>query len=290
MSDRTLCTASNFRRDVEQASFKTLFKVSDCTATADDWAMNMYGSCHPNRHSKLTPTMANVGNNSGRLIVFIRFFWRKSSKSKQQVTRVTQSTQTDHDSTLSDPPISVSVKSESGLGSSASDTNIFQVTRATQTDSDSTLSDPPSSVSVIKPEAASPPSDDIFFDEIEELIRRYESVKLTGEAALLLRHIDRFKNGPVDVSGSPPRTPAKKSIPSDIGGMTPPPSPEKEHLLSSFETSLTAVPECEIRTPVEEDLSWDNIPFSSKKKGDFMKKFGCTEYEWRVARVRALHV
>jgi hypothetical protein len=250
--------------------------------------MNMYGSCHPHRYSKLTPTMASVGNNSGRLIVFIRFFWRKSSKSKPQVTRVTQATQTDSDPTLSDPPLTVSV-SESGLGSPASDTNIFQVTRATQTDGDSTLSDPPSSVSVTKPEAASPPSDDMFFDEIEQLIRRYESIELTGEAALLLGHIDRFKNAPVDESSSPSRAQAKKSIRSDIGVMTPPPSPEKEHHLSSLESSYT-VPECEIRTPVEEDLSWDNVPYSSQKKGDFMKKFGYTEYEWRVARVRALHV
>jgi hypothetical protein len=229
--------------------------------------------------------MASVGNNSGRLIVFIRFFWRKSSKSKPQVTRVTRATQTDPDSTLSDPRISVSVKSESGLGSPVSDTNIFQATRATQTDGDSTLSDPPSSVSVSKPEAASPPSDDMFFDEIEQLIRRYESVELTGEAALLLRHIDRFKNGPVDESGSRPRTPAKKSIRSDIGVMTPPPSPEKEHGLSSLESSYT-VPDREIGTPVEEYLT-EPVAFSKCREPQFMAAFRYTDYEWRTARVRS---
>jgi hypothetical protein len=247
--------------------------------------MSMYGSCHPHRYSKLTPTMASVGNNSGRLIVFIRFFWRKSSKSKPQVTRVTQSTQTDHDSTLSDPPISLSVKSESGLGSPASDTNIFQMTRATQTDSDSTLSDPPSSVSVTKPEAASPPSDDMFFDEIEQLIRKYESVELTGEATLLLGHMDRFKNSPVDVSGSPPRARAKKSIRSDIGVMTPPPSPEKEHRLSSLESSFT-VPGRKISTSVEEYLP-KPVAFSYCTVPKFMDAFRYTDYEWRTARVRS---
>lgn len=231
--------------------------------------------------------MASLGNNSGRLFVFIRFWGKKFFNCKRQVTRVTQATQTDHNSTLPEPPISVSIKSESEAASTASD-NVFQVTRATQTHSDSRFSEPENSVSESEPEAASSLSDDTFLDEIEQLIRKYKSIGLKGKAAQVLGRIDGFVNGPLDEPDGPPQTPVKNS---GIGLLTPPSSPEEELCLSSLEASSTAIGDGEIRSALEEDLSWDPeyAKYSRYKLADFMKAFGYTEYEWSVARVKTLY-